>query len=124
MDYISNSFMMPFISLLSAILIGWIMKPSWIAEENGTEWREIQNVKKLYKCDDALYYAGYYGDSVPAVNRCVESDYEIIILEVNEAKRRSEKYEYKSRTCSRITPERMQLRPGSSLYILQRIRNQ
>ena len=27
MDYISNSFMMPFISLLSAILIGWIMKP-------------------------------------------------------------------------------------------------
>ena len=27
MDYISNSFLMPFISLLSSILIGWIMKP-------------------------------------------------------------------------------------------------
>lgn len=33
MDYISNSFLMPFISLLSAILIGWIMKPSWITDE-------------------------------------------------------------------------------------------
>ena len=33
MDYISNSFMMPFIALLSAIFIGWVMKPDWIAEE-------------------------------------------------------------------------------------------
>lgn len=33
MDYISNSFLMPFIALLSSILIGWIMKPSWIASE-------------------------------------------------------------------------------------------
>ena len=33
MDYISNSFMMPFIALLSSILIGWIMKPAWIGEE-------------------------------------------------------------------------------------------
>ena len=33
MDYISNSFMMPFIALLSAIFIGWVMKPNWIVEE-------------------------------------------------------------------------------------------
>ena len=33
MDYISNSFMMPFIALLSSILIGWIMKPKWVIEE-------------------------------------------------------------------------------------------
>ena len=33
MDYISNSFMMPFIALLSSVLVGWIMKPAWIAEE-------------------------------------------------------------------------------------------
>ncbi|MGM9941448.1 MAG: sodium-dependent transporter [Bulleidia sp.] len=33
MDYISNSFMMPFIAFLSSILIGWIMKPSWIVDE-------------------------------------------------------------------------------------------
>lgn len=33
MDYISNSFMMPFIALLSAIFIGWVMKPGWIVEE-------------------------------------------------------------------------------------------
>ena len=33
MDYISNSFMMPFIALLSSILIGWVMKPEWIVEE-------------------------------------------------------------------------------------------
>ena len=47
MDYISNSFLMPFISLMSAILIGWIMKPSWIVEEmelNGGKFRR----KKLY----------------------------------------------------------------------------
>ncbi|MBU5430763.1 sodium-dependent transporter [Kineothrix sp. MSJ-39] len=48
MDYISNSFLMPFIALLSSILIGWIMKPSWIAEEmelNGTKFKR----KKLYQ---------------------------------------------------------------------------
>lgn len=47
MDYISNSFLMPFISLLSSILIGWIMKPKWIAEEmelNGGKFSR----KKLY----------------------------------------------------------------------------
>ena len=33
MDYISNSFMMPFITLLSAILIGWVIGPDWIVEE-------------------------------------------------------------------------------------------
>ncbi len=47
MDYISNSFLMPFISLLSSILIGWIMKPKWIAEEmelNGGKFGR----KKLY----------------------------------------------------------------------------
>lgn len=33
MDYISNSFMMPFISLLSCILIGWIVGPKWVVEE-------------------------------------------------------------------------------------------
>ena len=33
MDYISNSFMMPFIALLSSIFIGWVMKPKWIIEE-------------------------------------------------------------------------------------------
>lgn len=47
MDYISNSFLMPFISLLSSILIGWIIKPDWIAEEmelNGTKFKR----KRLY----------------------------------------------------------------------------
>ena len=47
MDYISNSFLMPFISLLSSILIGWIIKPDWIAEEmelNETKFKK----KRLY----------------------------------------------------------------------------
>ncbi len=38
MDYISNSVMMPFISFLSTILIGWIVGPEWIigeVERNG-----------------------------------------------------------------------------------------
>lgn len=47
MDYISNSFLMPLISLLTAIFIGWIIKPKWIVEEV-----ETGNVKfgrkKLY----------------------------------------------------------------------------
>ena len=33
MDYISNSFMMPLIALLSSIFIGWIIKPEGIIEE-------------------------------------------------------------------------------------------
>ena len=33
MDYISNSFMMPFIALLSSVLVGWIMKPQYIIDE-------------------------------------------------------------------------------------------
>ena len=33
MDYISNSFLMPLISLLTCIFIGWVVKPTWIAEE-------------------------------------------------------------------------------------------
>ena len=33
MDYVSNSFLMPIISLLTAVFVGWIVKPHWIAEE-------------------------------------------------------------------------------------------
>jgi len=33
MDYISNSFLMPFISLLTCIFVGWIIKPKWIVDE-------------------------------------------------------------------------------------------
>ena len=33
MDYVSNSFMMPLISFLTAIFVGWIITPKWIGEE-------------------------------------------------------------------------------------------
>lgn len=33
MDYISNSFLMPLISFLTSIFIGWIVGPQWIEEE-------------------------------------------------------------------------------------------
>lgn len=33
MDYISNSFLMPFISLLTSILIGWVVGPQWVIDE-------------------------------------------------------------------------------------------
>ena len=42
MDYISNSVMMPFIALLSTILIGWIKKPQYVIgkmERNGETFR-------------------------------------------------------------------------------------
>ena len=48
MDYISNSVMMPFIALLSTILIGWIMTPDYVIDEmerNGEKFRR----KKLYR---------------------------------------------------------------------------
>ena len=48
MDYISNSVMMPFIALLSTILIGWIMTPDYVTDEmerNGEKFRR----KKLYR---------------------------------------------------------------------------
>ena len=47
MDYISNSVMMPFIALLSTILIGWIMTPDYVIDEmerGGEKFRR----KKLY----------------------------------------------------------------------------
>ncbi len=33
MDYISNSFLMPLISLLTCIFVGWVIRPKWIVEE-------------------------------------------------------------------------------------------
>jgi NSS family neurotransmitter:Na+ symporter len=47
MDYISNSFMMPIISLLSCILIGWIVKPQWIIDEMEKSGHRFGR-KKLY----------------------------------------------------------------------------
>ena len=47
MDYISNSVMMPFIALLSTILIGWVVTPNYVVDEmqrNG----ETFHRKKLY----------------------------------------------------------------------------
>ena len=48
MDYVSNSVMMPFIALLSTILIGWVMTPDYVIDEmqrNGENFRR----KKLYR---------------------------------------------------------------------------
>ena len=33
MDYVSNSFLMPLIAFLTAIFVGWVIKPQWIKEE-------------------------------------------------------------------------------------------
>ena len=47
MDYISNSFLMPLIALLTSIFVGWVIKPQWIADEmqlNG----EIFGRKNMY----------------------------------------------------------------------------
>lgn len=48
MDYISNSFLMPFISLLTSILIGWVVGPKYIISEmerNGEHFKRA----KLYR---------------------------------------------------------------------------
>lgn len=47
MDYLSNSFLMPFISLLTCVFVGWVIGPDWIAgemERGGCEFRR----KRLY----------------------------------------------------------------------------
>lgn len=47
MDYVSNSVMMPFIALLSALLIGWVKSPDYVIEEvesSGAAFRR----KRLY----------------------------------------------------------------------------
>ena len=33
MDYVSNSFLMPLIAFLTAVFVGWVIKPHWIEEE-------------------------------------------------------------------------------------------
>lgn len=33
MDYVSNSFLMPLIAFLTAIFVGWVIKPKWIIDE-------------------------------------------------------------------------------------------
>lgn len=47
MDYISNSVMMPAISFLACILIGWVLKPKWIVDEMESTGDTFHR-KKLY----------------------------------------------------------------------------
>lgn len=52
-DYVSNSFLMPLISFLTCILIGWVAKPKWIEgemRENGASFhkRNLYNVMVKY----------------------------------------------------------------------------
>ena len=47
MDYISNSFLMPFISFLTCVFIGWVVKPKWICEEMEASGHPFTR-KKLY----------------------------------------------------------------------------
>ena len=47
MDYISNSVMMPFIALLSTILIGWVMTPDYVIDEMERGGKKFRR-KKLY----------------------------------------------------------------------------
>lgn len=47
MDYVSNSFLMPFISLLTCIFVGWIIGPGWVCEEMEASGHTFSR-KKLY----------------------------------------------------------------------------
>ncbi len=48
MDYISNSFMMPFIALLSCILIGWIVGPDYVTDEMESNGHVMRR-KRMYR---------------------------------------------------------------------------
>lgn len=47
MDYVSNSFLMPLISFLTCIFVGWVIKPKWIEEEMLVGANKFSR-KKLY----------------------------------------------------------------------------
>ena len=46
-DYISNSFLMPLISFLTCVFVGWVVGPKWIEEEMESTG-DIFKRKKLY----------------------------------------------------------------------------
>ena len=48
MDYVSNSVMMPFIALLSTILIGWVITPDYVIDEMQRSGETFRR-KKLYR---------------------------------------------------------------------------
>ncbi len=47
LDYISNSLFMPIISLLTCVVIGWVVKPKWVIDEVETGGVKFSR-KKLY----------------------------------------------------------------------------
>ncbi len=47
LDYISNSLLMPVISLLTCIIIGWVVKPKWVIDEVESSGAKFGR-KKLY----------------------------------------------------------------------------
>ena len=47
MDYISNSFLMPLISFLTCIFVGWVIKPQWIIDEVESSGHSFHR-KKIY----------------------------------------------------------------------------
>ena len=46
-DYISNSFLMPLISFLTCVFVGWVIGPQWIQEEMESTGHPFKR-KKLY----------------------------------------------------------------------------
>ena len=71
MDYISNSFLMPFISLLTSILIGWVVGPQWIIDEvekNGEHFGRA----RLYSVMMRYVVPGGHADPVPDLHRLLE----------------------------------------------------
>lgn len=48
MDYVSNNLLMPIISLLSTILIGWIVGPKWVADEMEYGGKKFHRKKMYY----------------------------------------------------------------------------
>lgn len=48
MDYVSNNLLMPIISLLSTILIGWIVGPKWVADEMEYGGKKFRRKRMYY----------------------------------------------------------------------------
>ena len=47
-DYITNSVLMPVIALISCILFGWVLKPSWVIEEGEVDGNKFY-FKRMFR---------------------------------------------------------------------------
>lgn len=71
MDYISNSFLMPLIALITSIFVGWVIKPKWIIDEmqlNGEKFGRKNMYTVMVKYITPVIMAVLFAQSTGIIN--------------------------------------------------------